>query len=310
MKKTPLLKALLLATLVSALATRPADVLKDLKLTQEQLSSQVFEQLTQDYSSPYLSYDSRQAAKQLSAQARATAVRALYPLVRTYVESDDFRNRYDSWLRGKYHISDTPDPSSTMTSADLRAMINEQLDQTLAAFSNLTPQLLGLMLPEQIAQLQEQMQNADAPTKAAMSRELTELKQIQPLVTSKPDEFKTRFLASMKRSMAYHLEEDMKNEEEQLAKAKEQAEEQRDNEARYQAEKNPNLVIRKKLREFIALAESVDFDAQTQKQGYRVEFVRDDYRGKSREWKQLYRIGREPVMAARDLARTWLKELQ
>ncbi|WP_247237160.1 hypothetical protein [Telluribacter sp. SYSU D00476] len=309
MKKSSF-KALLLATLVGALATRPADVLKELKLTQEEVSSQVFEQLTHDYPSLYLSYDSRQAAKQLSAQARATAVRAIYPIVRTYVESEDFRSRYDSWLRNKYHISDTPDPSATMTNADLKALMDEQLDQTLAAFSNLTPQLLAMMLPQQVAQLQEQMQGADAPTKAALNRELTELKHIQPLATSKPDEFKTRFLASMKRTMARQMEQGMKNEEEHLAKAKEQAEEQRGNEAKYQAEKNPNLVVQKKLREFIALAESVDFDAQTEKRGYRVEFVKDEHRGKSREWKQLYRIGREPVMAARDLARTWLKELQ
>ncbi|GAB3178077.1 hypothetical protein [Telluribacter humicola] len=309
MKKTSF-KVLLLATLVGALATRPADVLKELKLTQEQVSSQVFEQFTYDHPSLYLSYESRQAAKQLSAQARATAVRAIYPIVRTYVESDDFRSRYDNWLRSKYHISDTPDPSATMTNADLRAMMDEQLDQTLAAFSNLTPQLLAMMLPEQVAQIQEQMQEADAPTKAALNRELTELKQIQPLATTKPAEFKTRFLASMKRSMARQLEQGMQNEEEQLAKAKEQAEEQKANQAEYQARKDPNGLLKKRLREFITLAESVDFNAQIEKQGYRVEFVKDDYRNQSREWKQLYRIGREPVIAARDLARAWLKDLK
>ncbi|HEV7351200.1 hypothetical protein [Telluribacter sp.] len=309
MKKTSL-KILLIAIVASAIATRPADVLTDLKLSSEQVSNQVFEHLTDDYPSLYLSYESRQAARQLSAQARATAVRALFPIVRAYVQSDDFKSRHDSWLRGKYHIIDSPNPAENMTSADLKAVMDEQLNQTMEAFNTMPPQFLALMLPDQLAQIQEQLSHADAASKAALNREMTELRQIQPLATTKPEEFKTRYLAFMKGSMARQLAHGMEDEEERLAKAKAQAEEQRANKAKYQAEKNPNAVLRKKLREFIALAESVDFDAKTEKQGYRVEFDRDDYRAKPREWKQLYRIGREPVMAARDLASTWLKELK
>ena len=77
----------------------------------------------------------------------------------------------------------------------------------------------------------------------------------------------------------------------------------------WQAHADPNLGLKKRLSEFIALAESVDFNAETVVQGNKTEFVRADYRGQSAEWKQLYRLGREPVLVARDLARGWLSEL-
>lgn len=72
------------------------------------------------------------------------------------------------------------------------------------------------------------------------------------------------------------------------------------------AEIDPNTGIKKRLRDFIELAESIDFDANVESQ---VEFVPTDYRTQPDERKLLYRVGREQVLAARDSARTLLNEL-
>jgi hypothetical protein len=307
MKKV-LANILLLFVLGVGVATRSGDVYSELKLSPEEVTNQVFSHLTEAYSTPDISYESRRIARQLSAQARVSAVRGLYAAVRAYTQSEDFKSRYDEWLRAKYHISDAQ-ADENLSTVDLRAVVNEQLDQTMEAFTNMPPTMLALMAKEQTSQIQEQIKTAEGEEKAELTRDLQTLRQLQPLAGTKPAEFKTKYLAFTRHYMARQMGEGLEKEEQRQAEAQARAQEHKADEAAYRANANPNLALKKKLREFIVLAESVDFDAQTQKQGYKVEFVREDYRQKSREWKQLYRIGREPVLAARDLARTWLSEL-
>ena len=303
-------KILLVFLIISAFALRSGDVLTDLKLNQEEVENLVFDQLTAENPGLTLSYESRQAAQRFSASMRVASVRAMYAVVRTYVQSDDFRRRYDSWLRGKYRVEAGDELPETVSSSDLQAAQEAQLNQVMESFSSMSPQILVLMLPQQMAEIQQQMRNADAPAKAALTRDIMVLRELQPMATTKPAEFKTRYLTFMKRSLTQQLGRGLVALEEQNAKDQEKAHEYRNRLAEYQANADPDLVLKKQLREFVDLVDSVDFDAETVKQGYRTEFVRADYRAQSREWKQLYRLGREPVLVARDLARAWLIELK
>jgi hypothetical protein len=72
---------------------------------------------------------------------------------------------------------------------------------------------------------------------------------------------------------------------------------------------NPNPVIAKRLREFLALSEGVDFDAATKVQNGRTVFVNPAYEAKPSQWRMCYRAGREATTAARTAVQAWLKEL-
>ncbi len=303
-------KIFLLSALTCGLAFRSGDVLTDLKLSSELVGEQVFDQLTAEHPVLRVPYESRQIARQFSSAARTMSVRALYPVVRNYVQSDGFRKRYDAWLRSKYQVEEGDEVPETPTSENLRAAQNAQLTQILETFSKMSSEMLALMLPQQMNDIQQQLRYADAPQKSALTRDLTVLRELQPLSSSRPAEFKTRYLEFMKGYLARQMGQGVVEEEERQMQARERAEDYRRRLVEYRANANPDLALKKELREFIALAESVDFDAEVLRQGSRTEFVRADYRNKPSEWKQLYRLGREPVLVARDLARTWLSELK
>ncbi|GAB2576931.1 hypothetical protein [Spirosoma areae] len=296
------------------MAARPTDVLTDLKLTTEQVHNQVFYQLSTENPTTELPGKLRQVGKQLSAGARVSAVQAMGALVRTYVQSTDFRSRYDHWMRDRYRVSDEQTAEAQHAEKasmnDVQTAVDQQLAQTSAVFDQMPPATLAMMLQQQLMQLQQQLINADAPGKAALTRDLTVLRQLQPLATTKPAEFKTKYIAFMNRYMARQMGQGLEGQEERLAENKAKAADYRTRLAQYKANANPNIAIKKRLTEFITLAESVDFDAKVEKQGYKLEFVRPDYRNQSDEWKLLYRIGREPVLTARDVARTWLGDLK
>jgi hypothetical protein len=136
------------------------------------------------------------------------------------------------------------------------------------------------------------------------------LRQLQGTAKTNPADFKTQYIAFMSRYMARASKPGVERATEQLAEAKTKAPDYRERLAQYKANADPNALIKKRLWEFIALADRVDFDAKTISTGYRTEFVRADYRAQSNDWKFLYRMGKEPVMAARDMARAWLTEIQ
>jgi hypothetical protein len=77
----------------------------------------------------------------------------------------------------------------------------------------------------------------------------------------------------------------------------------------YKARSDVKAVINEELTEFITLVNSVDFNAKLVKQGGKMVFVNPAYESQSSDWKSLYRIGREPVMAARAFAQQWQAEL-
>lgn len=294
-------------------AAHPTDVVSDLKLTPDQVHSQVFYQLTSEDPSIDLPDQVRRVGKQLSAGARVSAVRAMGAVVRTYVESSLFRSRYDEWLRSQYRVSDEQTAESAnaekATMSDIQTAVDQQVNQTRAIFSQMPASMLAQMLQQQMAQFQQQMSTADAPGKAALTRDLMVLRNLQPLANTKPDEFKTNYIAFMSRYVARQLVQGLEDEPTRLADHKAKAAEYRIRLAQYKANADPNPMIKKRLRDFIWLAESVDFDARVEKQGDKLEFVREEYSNQSSEWKLLYRIGREPVLAARDMARTWLSQL-
>ena len=71
-----------------------------------------------------------------------------------------------------------------------------------------------------------------------------------------------------------------------------------------------SALIAKRLKEFLDLTASVDFDAKLESiEGGRTLFAHPDYESKSSNWKLCFRAGREPVAAARAFVTDWLAQL-
>jgi hypothetical protein len=79
-------------------------------------------------------------------------------------------------------------------------------------------------------------------------------------------------------------------------------------EAEYPA--NPTPLISKRLKAFLDLSASVNFDAKVEPRDGKLRFVDPQYERKPADWKLLYRAGRPAVDAARASAQAWLAELK
>ncbi len=75
-------------------------------------------------------------------------------------------------------------------------------------------------------------------------------------------------------------------------------------------DKNPDVTLRARLEEFLAITADIDFDAKTLGQAPRTgRFENDDYEAKPPLWKMGYRAGPEATAAARTFAEAWLAEI-
>jgi hypothetical protein len=72
---------------------------------------------------------------------------------------------------------------------------------------------------------------------------------------------------------------------------------------------DPKSLIKKRLEHFIAVAATVDFNAELKTVHGKKKFVKAEYEGKSSEWKQMYRAGKEVIQPAISFAKQWLSEL-
>ena len=73
---------------------------------------------------------------------------------------------------------------------------------------------------------------------------------------------------------------------------------------------DPQPIIVTRLKGFLALTDDIDFDAKLVDAGGKKKFANPEYESKPWDWKWAYRTGKESVDAARDVAKTWLDELQ
>ncbi|PQA60010.1 hypothetical protein [Siphonobacter curvatus] len=310
---------LLLATTGFWMAARTADILADLRLKTENIQEISIDAVTADgLNVPYVPYEGKQWAKALSAPAKVEAVKALGRVVRAYTETEDFRKRYDQYMQEKYDVS-TDQTRRLQSDQNARQQMSEQSEalggsydemvrQSTQAMAQMEPSMLRMLLKTQIEGLVEGLNGAEGETKTKGAAELTQLKKLQAITN--PAEFKKQYLAYYTQWMNQQIKEGNARMVEDEQEAKEKAADYQKRLAEYKANANPKLALKERLRECIALIESVDFNAKLIKKGSRLEFENPDYRSKSSAWKTVFRMGQEPAMAVRDFAQVWLKELK
>ncbi|WP_128546746.1 hypothetical protein [Larkinella soli] len=296
------------------ISARPGDIVADLGLTLDQVKEVVATNVnSKDWQVDY-DYRVRQLAKKIPEASRAGAVQAMGKVVRMYVESNDFKSRYQEDLKRKYNVSDEQTLQANQAASTTMGEVRNVYTQAVSSYSEsmkpMTPEMLAMMIGSQIQVMEQEVAGLQGAEKTAKSKELAELKRIQALSKTKPEEFKKQYIANFDAMMTRQMNQGLVEAEDDLAKSKQDAEEYKKRLAEYKAAPSLNTVLKQRLTDFITLAESVDFNARLEKQGSTLEFVNPEYRNKPGYWKMLFRMGREPVMAARTFARQWLTDLQ
>ncbi|RIV19851.1 hypothetical protein DYU11_23295 [Fibrisoma montanum] len=305
----------LISTAFGLLAARTTDVLTDTGVSMDNIREDVLTNLTAEQ---WFSFNStgamRRMAKRIPEGSRATAVRALGRVVRSYVESGDFNNQYLDWVRGQYRVDERySDEAIAMQEKNLNAVdgvVTEQLTMMEQAYAQMDPAMLQMAIRMQVKARESELASMDAEQRARELKELADVKKILTATEGKPAEFKKQFMAYTTRQLKQDVARNVGQEKEKLAETKQRNGDYRKQKAEFDAHADYRPLLRQRLKDFIALCSDVNFDAKVTTQGYRREFVDAAYTSKPAEWKFLYRLGKEPVMEARAFAREWLTDLE
>jgi hypothetical protein len=71
-----------------------------------------------------------------------------------------------------------------------------------------------------------------------------------------------------------------------------------------------NMMLKKRLSEFLKLTSGINYDAKLEKRGKKMIFSDPSFEDKDDFWKVCYRSGKPTVDAARQFAQQWLTELK
>jgi hypothetical protein len=239
---------------------------------------------------------------------RVALVKELTAAAKAYVMTPGFEKTYDEWIRQRFNAVNhgiVADPN-----ADMRAMMKpgaaenmmaQAAGQVAASYMKMPVQTLQMLFPTDL----KSWQSSRDPK---MQKLYARGKAIEPLMRSNPEEFKKQY--ALLKSVEMGGPDSLAGiESAKAAGAQTQADMKKKQEQRAYDEHRFKATLKKRLGEFAALARTVDFAAQTQTKEGKIVFVNPAYERKSRAWKQLFRIGREPVMAAVAATEAWMKEL-
>ena len=210
------------------------------------------------------------AFKAAGTAARVSMVKAAWAWAKAYSDTPAFKADYD-----KRRAQDAPAAFKAKGSADdqlaaQRAQQKKQLEEMRANIAK--------MPPEMRKQMEETVKQVEAQFAA--------------------QEKDPQMAALMKQGLEMQAVEEKKAYEGRVAA----------HDKRFPAD--PNALIARRLQEFLALTKDVDFNAKlVPGRGGKMLFANAAYEEKPPEWKLCYRVGREPVEAARAAAAEWLKAL-
>jgi hypothetical protein len=258
-----------LGTLVVA-----ADVLSQFQLTAAEAHEKTFEAIWQG-SAP----DVDGAAgifRTLSPESRAAAVSAVAAVVRAYVDSDAFRERYATERQGRRP---------------------QELQSTTVSASE---------VDKQTREAEKGMADAQAAMKD-MPPEMRKMVEAMMKQAGSEGGMDEAFAAGQKGVKQGAAQQKQAIAETNAAAAKSQQSAQAFD-AEYPA--NPDRLLVKRLREFLDLAATVPDNAVLVPRGGKMVFADPQLEQKPDFWKQLYRAGKPARGAARAAAEAWLKALE
>jgi hypothetical protein len=314
MKKPICFFSLIAAALLSLVAMHPTDVLTDTGVTMNNIQWGTLANLRQEGKLIFQTNTlMRETSRRIPASARVATVCMLGKVVRSYVESASFKQAYRQSMREQFPVDETySDDNVARHEAEVNgsdAAVVSQMTAMQQAFAQLEPTMLYTAIQMQLRQQETELAGVQGSERQTMARNIAEIKRLLAVNAGKPAEFKKQYLAYQQQQMKQSAQQNVGEARTQLAEVKAGNEAYRQQKAALDAHSDFLPRLRNQLQTFITLCNNVDFEARLMPYGSKREFVNPTYRNKPAEWKLLYRIGKEPVMAARDFAQSWLADL-
>ena len=282
--KNPLL--ILKITALVLFAATTADILTDLSIPQARLEEVAMKTAQEGLQVPewnrFSLRDFVNKVKVLPAGSQAAAVKSLGAVVKAYIASDRFKKEWQAYVAGLNVRDPRADGEYERLAEAKKEAASQQAEAEKASVQmNESQKQMAKMLKEN-PQMMETF-------KSQMSKE--EWAEMQSYLTGE---------TKMPVGNAAGNNQAIDKVEAELREAQ----------LRYDNTRYPTMV-KNRLKKLIETANSVDFAAQTKADKYGdKKFVNPAYEKKSDLWKQLYRAGKEPAMAARDFAQQWLGEVK
>jgi len=244
---------------------------------------------------------------------RTQAVREMALYARNMVSSPAFEALYNGWTKEHFQAVDhglktdaPPDITKYTSGAGMQELTNQIAATTTQALANMPPKMLKDSFDQEMAKWQARPRNKE--------KLLARGDRIAPLYATNPEEFKKQYLVLILKSMEMGGPDTAEGLQALQGGAAKSAAQALNNQQARTEQKNYNehrlkVEVKRRLTEFVELARSVDFSAQTESRKNVQIFVNRAYEHKSDSWKMLYRLGRDPTLAMVAVAEQWLKEL-
>ena len=215
-------------------------------------------------------YAIRTQLKTASAQTRAAIVEQVLTWTKAYVSSAEFRSAY-----AKAREEAKPAALEASGTADDAARAQQQ------------------EFEKQIAEMRKNAAQMPPDQRKAVEEAIKQAIEMRKQMESNED---------VKKAQREAFEAQRTEDEEKYRKAMD------DWKASYPAD--PKQLVAKRLRDFLAVSGTVNFEAKLVTSGGTQRFADPKYEQQSADWKLCYRAGRLPVEKARAFAQAWLAELK
>jgi hypothetical protein len=219
-------------------------------------------------------------ARTVAPSLRVDVAKGITEFAKSYTQTTLFKTQYSDWWKGI-------EPQKPATLEERAKETEERTAQDKAAgdetIANMKKQINDTKDPAMKKALEEALKQYDAMKKQMESPEMKATMDQSAIAQKK------------------ELEEDTKRDLGNYNKEH----------TEWLAKKDPNLVIKKLLQQYLTLVNTVDFNAATHKNSYgQIVFTDPANEGKSSDWKMCFRAGKGVNAVTKNFAQRWLAELK
>ena len=225
------------------------------------------------FSGGYFSKPYSEVYKTLSSQTRIAMVKEIGAFAKAYTQSDDFKKKYKEYRESQKPSAPEKPKSMKETKEEYKAEIQKSISEMENNAVNYTGDIRK-GLDEAISTMKEQLQQIDNPDNPMFSPEAEAM-------TQQTYELQTQDYQSKVTEWGQKYPE------------------------------SADGMIRERLKYFLDVSSTVDFNAKVTKSEYgKYIFVNQDYENQTSEWKMIFRAGKESTDAARQVTQQWMGELK
>lgn len=253
---------------------RYIDVFNELGISQ----SEANEWIIDNFQSGSLFFSATAQMRNLTPTKKAEVVKALGDHIRAQVESPAFALKYNEKRESEKPTGGVPEWFN----------VEEKLQTYI---ENLEYDVNGI---------EQELKKASGNTKTQLEAALKEAKTTIKVLKDTND-------PNYKKYFEKFLDDELPEEDRKIAK------EQIQSDLSFWNKEFPPTVkelIKKRLKEFLDITATIDFNAKLEKRGGRFYFVDPNLEAKDENWKRLFRAGKETILPARAYAQQWLNSLK